>query len=228
MPRAAFSVDTLQGATPGLSRLAGALGGGAYDTGYDQGLSRQSKIAQALANIRAQNASADAHNAMADQTNAETGVLTGRGNAIDESIAAGTGTTLPMVNAVRDFIRTGQMAQKPAVGPETEDGTQAATFPAVAPTDQSAISKALQRSLVLRTNLKDTSPDALAKATGAYREQDLSDAIIAGTKPRDVVAGAQAAADGKSLYHFGENGTVGDLFGGGLNESGGSRRATSP
>jgi hypothetical protein len=161
---------------------------------------------------------------MADQTDAETGILKGRGGAIDESIAAGTGTTLPMVNAVRQFIRTGVRPMSAPVGPPTEDGTEATAFPVVDDKTQSAIAKALQRSLVLRTNLKDTKPDDLAKATGEYRDQDLSDAVIAGQVPRNTVAGAQAAAGGKSLYHFGENGTVGDLFGGGLDESGGLAR----
>lgn len=221
MPRSSFSVGTLQNATPGLSRLAASIGGGdqAYDAGYDKTATAQSKIAQALASINASNASADAHRSIATQNDAETGVLTNRPAEIDRGVAYQANAPLPLVQAVKDYFTTGVRPMKPAVGPPTEESADPAAFPVVDDATQSRIAQLLGRTVAQRTNLKDTKPDDLAKAAGEYRGQDLSDAVIAGVKPRNVVAGAQAAADGKSLYHAGENGAVLDLFGGGLDTS---------
>lgn len=227
MPRSTFGISALDSATPGLSRLAQAFAGGdqAYQGGFDQGLSTQSKIAQAMARIRADDAAAGAHNSIARQNDAETGVLAGRPAVLDEALAAQTNTTSPMVAAFHDYMRTGQQPMKPAMGPAEEDGTQATQFPVLDQGSLSAIAKAFARQAPMRTNLKDTTPESLAKATGDYRTQDLSDAIINGTANRNTVGGAQAAAAGKDLYKFEPTGGVGDLFSGKLDETGGLAQA---
>lgn len=226
MPR--YANTAFNSAAPGLSRLAQALAGGqgAYDAGADAETGRQSKMAQALAAMRASEAAARSHNATADQTAAETGVLTSRPELIDESIAAQTGSTLPMLQAVRDFIKTGQRPMRELPGPVTEDGIGAGSAPVADDAIQSRIAQALARSLPMRTNLKDTNPNDLAKATGEYREQDLSDAIIAGRTNRNVVGGAQAAVGAKPLFHVSGDGGVLDQYSGGLNESGGLAQST--
>lgn len=221
MPRSTFALGALNGATPGLSRLAASLSGGgsAYDTGFDKGATLQSKLAQAIANIRAHDASADASTAKAEQDRAETGILSGRGDAIDDSVAMSTGSTIPMVRAVQEFTRTGVRPMKESMGPVDENGTPATPFPVVDDGTQSKIAQALSRMLTMRTNLKDTKPDDLAKAQSIYREGDLSDAVIAGKADRNTVGGAQAAAAGKPMYHADSTGAVLDQFRGGLDTS---------
>lgn len=208
MPRFGTKLDA---ATPGLSKLAAALGGGqqSYQQGFDESALLQSRLAQALSQIR--------HNdAGAAQTNAETSVLQSRPAAIDEAAAMQSGSTLPMVQAVQQFVRTGVRPMRDLQGPADEAGNGPGQAPVVDDGQQSKISLALQRLLPMRTNLKDTKVDDAAKAAGLYREQDLSDKVIAGQLPRNVVGGAQAAVGAKPLFHAGENGAVLDQYGGAL------------
>jgi hypothetical protein len=211
MPRFGTKLDA---ATPGLSKLAAALGGGQqqYQQAFDQEAGAQSKLAQALSQIRMQDA-------RANQDNAETGVLQGRPAQLDEAAALQSGSTLPMVQAVQQYVRTGQRPMRDLPGPADEAGVGPGQAPVVDDATQSRISQALQRMLPMRTNLKDTNVDDYAKATGLYRQQDLGDQVLNGQRTPGQVAAAQAAADGKPLYHFDSSGLVGDLFGGGLNES---------
>ena len=221
MPRSSFSSGMLSAATPGLSRLAQAIGGAGQvgQDAYDRELTLQSRLAQTMAQIKAQEAAARAHDADAAQKAVETSILQGRPDTIDESVALSTGSTLPMVRAVQEFTRTGIRPMKPAMGPETEDGSQAAQFPVVDDPTHSKIAQALARTLTLRTNLKDTKADDWANAQKIYREGDLSDAIISGRADRNTVGGAQAAAGAKELYKVNSDGGVLDLYGGKLDTS---------
>jgi hypothetical protein len=78
MPRTILPRGMLGAATPGLSRLAAALGGGgqgAYQDAHDKELSLQSKLAQSLAAARESEAQADDYTAKAAHKRAETGFL---------------------------------------------------------------------------------------------------------------------------------------------------------
>lgn len=197
---------------PGMSRLGQAIAqrGNAYDSAYDQELRSRSALAQAMAAARA-------NDAKAEQTEVETGQMLSRPGVIDESVALRSGATLPMVQAVREYVRTGQMPSKPGfdVGPPTEDG-QMPNLPMVDEAQRSSISTQLARMLPMYTNMKDTKPDDLAKAEQLYREQDLGDRILRGELKPGGVGASQAAVGAKPLFNSDANGAVLDLFGGAL------------
>lgn len=227
MPTNRFATNALQGATPGLSRLAAALGGGqsAYEAGADRETSRQTKMAQALAQIDAAKASARNHDASARQSDAETSILSGRQGLGEEQVAFGAGTDIPTVRAIRDMVRTGQAPQVP-MGPPAEDGSMGRGSQQFDPELRSKVAQSLQTQIPLLTNLKDLDPEKLAKARGLDRNSALSDAIMAGNADRNRVAGAQAAVEAKPLFHVSGDGGVLDQYSGGLNESGGLAQST--
>lgn len=215
MPRSTFANTALGGATGGLSRLAQSLAGGAaaQQQGYDAELSQQSKIAQALAQIGQSNAAARKYNADADQQAAETALLKQRPGQYADLVATTAGTSLPMVRAVQEAIRTGQPATFDDVGP-TPDGS--ALRSPVAPEAESRIRQALTRLAPVGLNAKDFKIDDWANAQGQYRNQDLGDDVLAGRRTARDVGQAQAAVAGKPLYNAEANGGVLDLFGGNL------------
>ncbi|SHN40005.1 hypothetical protein [Rhizobacter sp. OV335] len=223
MPRATFGLDALTGATPGLSKLAQAFAGGngAYQQGYEGELGNRSKIAQAMA-------AAAASQAKADQDNSETNIVRSRPDLIDENIALEAGTTLPLVRAFQQYTRTGVMPTRQLQGPADEAGNGPGVAPVLEDTGlQSKIAQAMRRSLPMRTNVKDTNVEDFAKAAGLYQGQDLTNDVLNGARTPGQVGAAQAAAGGKPLYHFDSSGLVGDLFGGGLNESSGRAQSVT-
>jgi hypothetical protein len=222
MPRSSFTLDALSGATPGLSRLAQQLAGGdqAYQGAYDTELTNRSKLAHTMA-------ATAAAQAQADQNNAETRTFQSRPDVIDEGVALQTGTSLPLVRAVQQFARTGVRPMRDLQGPADESGVGPGQAPIVDDATQSRIAQALARSLPMRTNLKDTNVEDFAKAAGLYQGQDLTSDVLNGTRTPGQVGAAQAAAKGNPLYHFDSSGLVGDLFGGGLNESSGRAQAVT-
>jgi hypothetical protein len=223
MPRATFGLDALTGATPGLSKLAQAFAGGngAYQQGYEGELGNRSKIAQAMA-------AAAASQAKADQDNTETNIVRSRPDLIDENVALEAGTTLPLVRAFQQYTRTGVMPTRQLQGPADEAGNGPGIAPVLDDTGlQSKIAQAMRRSLPMRTNVKDTNVEDFAKAAGLYQGQDLTNDVLNGARTPGQVGAAQAAAGGKPLYHFDSSGLVGDLFGGGLNESSGRAQAVT-
>lgn len=227
MPTNRFAANFLQGATPGLSKIAAALGGGqsAYDAGADQENSRQSKMAQALAAMRASDASAAFHNAGARQSDAETSILSGRQGLGEEQVAFGAGTDIPTVRAIRQMKATGQAPQVP-MGPAAEDGGMGVGSQQFDPGLVSKVAQALQSQIPLMSSLKDLNAEQLAKARTLDRSSALSDAIIAGRADRNTVGGAQAAVEAKPLFHVSGDGGVLDQYSGGLNESGGLAQST--
>src|SRR5688572_5691172 len=109
---------SLRAATPGMSRLAQMLGSDPYQSAYDNQLGLQSRLAQAMASARAADASALANTAKADQDTAETAVLRSRPDLVNENIAAGAGTDIPMVKAIRQHLAN----PTPPMGPPDESG----------------------------------------------------------------------------------------------------------
>lgn len=199
-------------ASPGLGRAGQAFFGKqqGYDAAYDNELKLQSHLAQQLAQTQAANA-------RAGQDQAETRVIQGRPDLIDETVALETGSTLPMVRAVQEYVRTGQRPMRDMAGPPTEAGIGPEQAPVVDDGLQSLIAKALARQLPQRMNVKDTKADDYAKANQMYRENDLGDDVLAGRRTPGAVGASQAAVGGKALFNSDANGAVLDNFGGGYN-----------
>lgn len=213
MPRSTFSAGMFRNADQGMSRLAAALGGGgnAYDQAYQGELAGQSKIAQAMA--------AAAHaNAQADTERAKAAVLTRRPGMYEEQAALGAGTDVPMVQAIRKFVATGERPQGP-MGPPTEDGQYGVGGQQFDPAVQSKVAQQLMRLAPLLSDAGDMDPDKWAKMQSTYGDMDLRDKVVAGQAKPGVVGAAQAAMGGRPLFHVGENGAVLDQFGGGLDTS---------
>ncbi|HET8870417.1 MAG TPA: hypothetical protein VFM48_08230 [Aquabacterium sp.] len=215
MPRYQLSRGALESATPGLSRLAAAVASskGAYKDAYDKEQLNQAHLSQIAA-------LAGQQQAHADQLNAETDILNNRPQVFDTTVAARSGSTVPQVQAVKQFMTTGVMPERQLPGPPTEEGITAGSAPVA---DQATASKVMtligQLAPTLLGNVKDNKADDLAKADQTYRNMGLSDQVINGTVDRNKVAGAQAAIEGKPLFHTDTNGAVLDQFGGNLDTS---------
>jgi len=211
-----------RGASTGLGKALGAIlgGGQSYQDAYDSELGAQSNIARALAQVRASDAAAGLHEAQAASVAAADERAKARPGLVDAALAAYSGTDVPTLNAYRQKLTTGQAPQVP-MGPPAEDGGMGVGSQQFSPEVSSRIGQALSRFLPVAVADKDVNPEQWAKAQGLYRAQDLGDQVLAGTQTPAAVGRAQAAVEAKPLYHAGENGAVLDLFGGGLNESGG-------
>lgn len=213
MPRSTFSTSFLRGASGGLGTLASAIAGAERNgrAAYDNELTAQSRIGQAIA-------SAQANQARASQDDAETAILSQRPDVFEESVAGRAGSTIPAVRAARDYLRSGVMPERELAGPADEMGVGPGSAPMVSPEQLSAISREISRlAPAFLGNVKDNKTDDLAAADKTYRGIDLADAVIAGKLDRNVVGGAQAAAAGKELYSRDSTGSVLDQFTGGLN-----------
>ena len=215
MPRNTFARSALDGAAPGLTRLAASLIGKnqAYQQGYDSENLNQSRMAQALSQIQMHNAQADKLGAEAEIKRQESAIIGKRPDQYEEQAALASGTDLPMVRAIRQSLSTGQAPQMEMAGP-TEDGGP--LMGDIDPGKASAVRQALQRLAPMVTNTGDFKIDDWAKAQDVYRDSDLSQGVIDGKLSRNTVAGAQAAAAGKNQYSADANGAVLDLFGGNL------------
>lgn len=205
MPRSAFSTSAFNAATPGLSKLAMAIGGGggAYQQGRDSEISLQSKLAQAL--------SAQQLNE-AKTAEIEDGRLRSTPEAVRRNAMLGNGVPLAEEGAVDKYFQTGQLGGRYAK-PGDDVG------PVLPSPDWAKNLDNVRRSIMAATNaltLGDKNSANVAKATGDFREQALSDAIINGTADRNIVGGAQAAAGGKELFNRDSTGSVLDQFTGAL------------
>lgn len=212
MPRSTFSTGFLRGASGGLGNLASAIAGSerAGRAAYNNELTAQSRIGQAIA-------STQANQARAAQDDAETAILARRPDVFEESVAGRTGSTIPTVRATREYMRTGVMPERELAGPADEMGNGPGSAPLVSPEQLSAISREISRlAPAFLGNKGDNKADDLAKADQIRREMDLSDAVIAGTANRNAVGGAQAAAAGKELFNRDSTGSVLDQFTGSL------------
>lgn len=218
MPRATFATSALDGMTPGLSKLAQAIAGGdqAYQAGYENAGLYQSRMAQALAQVKQSNASADHHGAQAELERGKLRTLDRRPGLFEEQTANLAGVDIPTVQAYRQQLSTGQAPQVP-MGPEAPDGSMGQGSFVLPAATKTKLAGALQQFLPLLANSGDLKPDDLSKAAGDFRTMSLSDAIIAGRADRNTVGGAQAAAAGKDLFKTDTTGAVLDQFTGGLN-----------
>jgi len=227
MPRNTFSNSFLRGGAGGLTRLASSLMSGdqAYQQGFDAEQERTTKLAQAIAQARANNAQADKYGADAAKTDAERAVLQGRPGLYEEQAALASGFDVPTVQAFRTQVQTGRSPTVP-MGPPTEDGDMGAGSFVLPQAGRTKLAVALQQLLPLLANTGDLKPDDLAKAAETYRGMGLSDAIIAGQADRNKVGGAQAAAAGKPAFQRDTTGSVLDEFTGLLDTSNPLAQAT--
>ena len=204
-----FPVSVLNAATPGLSRGAAALAGGdqAYDYGYDKGVIGQSKVAQMLSSIRANDAAAQAHLADAALKGGEAQIQGDRPSRIADAIADSTGLTRPDVDAYYQYRATGQVPMRDqTIGPPTEEGLGPQPIPKIMPEAMTKIGKAAAQLLPFLTNKGDVGFDSYAKGMGEFRDQGNSDKVIAeslwhqtGTEPRCQGTGANSASEPQSV-----------------------------
>ncbi len=208
-------------AAPGLGRLAVALGGGGYQRGYENELNLQSKLAQAMAAIDAHTASADLNRAKAAGEQSHQAMQTPE--ALQRTSMLSAGVPLDEAPAVDSYLRTGQLGGKYKPLAEGLPGPVAP-----APDWQSKLGE-VARAMALNQRaiaIGDKNSENVAKAGSIERGDRLSDAIINGTANRNTVAGAQAAASGKDLFHADSTGSVLDKFTGGLNTDNPMARGT--
>lgn len=206
-----------RGAEGGFGRLAQAIGGRgqAYQQGYDSELALQSKLAQQMAAARAADANADLDTARAGKVRSEQALIDQRPALVNELVAGAAGTDVPMVEAIRRFVTTGQRAQVP-MGPETEAGDMGVGSQQFDPEVQSRVAQQLMRLVPLSASGGDINPQQWANALEAYRGMDLGDDVLRGTRTAADVGRAQAAVGAKPLFNADSTGAVLDLFGGGL------------
>ncbi len=206
---------SISAATPGLSRLAQALAGGgsAYQRGYDDEVTAQTKIAQALASIRASDSTAAFNEAKtAEQRRAN---QLASPTALRDQAMLRVGAPTEAADDVDTFLNTGRIDKY------NTGGQQGPVMPAPAwAQDQNlgSIAKQIAASqAVLGGSAK--SADDYFKGQELFREGQLRDDIVAGRADRNTVGGAQAAIKGSPMYSFQEFGT-GDNFSGKVDASG--------
>lgn len=220
MPRTTFAGSLLDGASNGLGRIAQAvvMGRQNYQDAYDQEANLQSRMAQAVA----QQMRADAESKKAAEETRGLGIkndiLARLPDLATEQAALGSGSSVPIVNAVRDAVRTGGTAYLPGVQLDGPMPDGSAGVPALVPEDQrSRIVQQLQRTLPIMLSEGKIAPGDWAKAAETYGNMDLRDAVLNGTRSAADVGRAQAAEKGSDLFKSGGDGQVLDIFSGGVN-----------
>lgn len=212
MPRYSFSNSALKGASSGLGKLAAAIAG-AGRTGkdaYDKELITQSRIGQAIA-------SAQANQAKAELDRKEAAIFDGRRDINDLLVAGKAGTTVPVVNAARDYLRTGVMPERELPGPADEAGNGPGSAPLVSPEQLSAISREIARwSPSLLGNKGDNKIDDVAKAEQGFQEADLQRQAVDGSLSPGQTSRAMALLKASPIYNRDSTGSVLDQFTGAL------------
>lgn len=211
MPRSTFSTGFLRGASGGLGNLASAIAGAgrAGQSAYDNELTAQSRIGQAIA-------AAQANQAKASQDEAETAILARRPDVFEESVAGRAGTTIPNVRATREFMRTGVMPSRELPGPADEMGNGPGSAPLVSPEQLSAITREISRlAPALLGNVKDNKADDLAAADKAYQDADMQRQAVDGSMSADQTGRAMALLKATPLFKIPE-GYTGNQFTGGI------------
>lgn len=220
MPRTTFAGSLIDGASNGLGRLAQsiAMGQRSYQDGFDQESTLQSRLAQAIA--QQTKAQSDAQ-----KTTEETRGLQLTHDRVaqlpqlaDEQASYGSGSSVPLVRAVRDAIRNGTTPTIPGMQLDGPNPDGSAGVPALVPQDQrSRITTALQRSLPVLLNDGKVDPNSWSQSLERNANVDLRDDVLAGRRSAADVGKAQAAEKGTAQYSSGSDGQVLDLFGGGVN-----------
>lgn len=221
-----FSPASLRAATPGLTRLAAAIGGnGAFEGAKQNEMMLQSRLAQALASTQASEASADLNAAKAESERA--GLAAQAPEALMRNAMIGNGIPLSEAPAVNNWLNTGELGGKYAapadgVGPTMQAPAWAGPGPEIPGLGPSKVTNPGKLGNVAQAiagmqnaiAIGDKNSENIAKADAIRRNSALSDAIIAGTADRNTVGGAQAAVGGKDLFKADGTGAVLDQFSG--------------
>jgi hypothetical protein len=205
----------LAAATPGMSRLAQAIGGGsggAYDQGYEREMGLQSKLAQAMAAIEAHNASAEVNRLKAAGERAQQEMQTP--GAIRRNALLGNGIPLGEDSAVEAYLQTGQLGGKYGAG----DGVG----PVVPAPDWASKLGDVARSMggvQTALTIGDKNSENIAKADSIRQTERRKGDVLGGKLDPTLFAQAEYAASGKAPYHFAEFG-VGNNLTGSVDDSG--------
>lgn len=210
----------VRGFSQGFGRgVAGFTSGAqAEQAGFDARLGAETKLAQALAQIRAADANAERDTEAAGLTRTQRGMLEQRPGMFEELAALQANVDLPTLRAFRQTVQTGEAPMVP-MGPPAEDGGMGMGSVQFSPEQRGRLAQALTRVLPLSGNTGDINPQQWAAALGAFREQDLGDDVLAGRRTAGAVGSSQAAVAGRPLFNSDANGAVLDLFGGALDTS---------
>lgn len=220
MGRYSISKAVLDGATTGLGRLAQAIATGrnSYRDAYDQETQLQTRMAQAVA--AQQRAQAESDKAVEETRGLriKNDTLARLPDLADEQVAAATQTSLPVVRAWRDSLRTGGSAVVPGMEFDGPNPDGSAGVPAVvSPELSSRLALEMRRNLPVLLSEGKLGAGDWAKAAETYGNMDLRDAVLNGTRSAADVGRAQAAEKGADLFKTGGDGQVLDIFGGGVN-----------
>lgn len=222
---ATFS-SAIRAARPGLTAVAQALGGGAYEQARDKEVLLQSRLAQALAQQQASAASADLNAAKADSERA--GLAAQSPEALTRNAMLINGVPLDAEPEVSSFLRSGSLGSKyeaPAdgVGPTLQAPSWAGPGPELPGLGPSKVTNPGQLGNIARAiggiqnaiAIGDKNSENIAKAEMLRRQMGLGDEILSGTRSAADVGRSQAAIEGKALYdNIGDTGQGFDLFAG--------------
>jgi len=209
----------IRGATPGLTRLAAALGGGGQfeQQGYQAENEHQSRMMQALAAAR--KADMDAQVAASEearkaaQFEAQERAITERRGSFLDSIAARTGSTRPMVDAKLAHIQTGQYPQMDLQGPTPDGSTLQGPMRPHDPQVETEIGRALSQLLPVMGNRGEVGISDLAKMLESVQGINLRDDMVGGRMDPGTVARAQNAMAGRPEMQI-PNAYMGNPFAG--------------
>lgn len=205
MPR--ISTRALSG---GLGSLAQAIAGGqgTFDQAAEQGAIGQSKIAQAIASIRASDATARLHGVQADDVQA--GLDMQKPEVILRNAMTGFGVPQDEAPTVQNYLKTGQLGGKYQPLPADEQG------PVLPSPDWAKNLGPLARQIMSVQNgltLGDKNTLNVTKAAGEVENQGRIRQVIDGTLPASKFGQAIAASEGKPLVSGHEFGVVDNFTG---------------
>lgn len=219
MPRTTIPASTFaNGAASGMSKLAMALGGagaagGPFEAAKNNELKLQTQIALALSTMGAHDATTALNNVKAEGERAD--IAARQPEAIQRTAMLANGIPLDETPTVSNWLNTGKLG-----GAYTPDA--AGVGPTIPAPDWAANLGPVARSIAgtqRALTIGDKNSVNIAKAASIERGDRLSDSVITGALPRNVVAGAQAASGGKPLFHTDATGSVLDQYTGALDAS---------
>ncbi len=205
----------VRGFNQGFGRGVAGFAGGAQaeQAGYDAAMQRETRLAQAVAQIKAQEANAERDTALAAETRLKTERLGSRPDIFEEQAALSAGVDLPTLRAVRRSVATGQAPQIELMGPATPEGGALMGDLNLSPEVKSRIGQALMRLVPLQTNTGDIKPDDWAQAMGRFADQDLQAKAVSGDMPQGQLSRALSVLRASPIFKIPE-GFTGDQFSG--------------
>ena len=182
----------MRGINAGFGRLASAIAQGsqAEQAAYDQASAGQSRMAQALAAI-------ERDRATAEQTNLQTDMMRARPQVMRDLIAANSGTDGRTVDAFEQKLRTGELVTD------------------FDPATTNRLTQALTRFAPLMGNTGDMNPQQWAQALASFGDQDLQREVVSGDMPTDQRSRGMAVLKASPVFKVPE-GFTGDQYSGNI------------